>query len=78
MIVTAWFRIPRAVELLAIPGFNDTIAGSFHIVMFPRKIFARTSPVKFNPLPIPGRLYAGMTALIDSGTVTTVAGRAEY
>src|SRR5579875_2878294 len=61
-----------------IPGLREAIAGSSQLVMLPRKILASTSPVNFRPFFIPGRLYAGTTALIDSGIVTTVAGSAEY
>ena len=46
--------------------------------MVPRKICAKTFPVKLIPLAIPGRRYAGTTALIDSGIVMTAEGKAVY
>src|SRR5450755_1643064 len=39
-----------------IPGFKALIAGSFHIVMPPEKIFPTVSPSNFSPLATPGRL----------------------
>ena len=54
------------------PGFKAAIEGSFHIIILPKKILASTAPVNFNPLDIPGKLYAGTTALAEIGTVTSV------
>ena len=53
------------------------MAGSFHVVIVPKKIFANTSPVKLRPLwhiePLLSfKLYAGTTALADIGMVNAV------
>ena len=38
------------------PGLSDLIAESFHVLIFPEKMSARTGPSSFSPLLIPGRL----------------------
>ena len=53
------------------------IAGSFHVVMLPKKMFAKTAPVKLRPfvmtVPLASfKLYAGTTALADMGMVIAV------
>ena len=54
----------------------------FHMVMLPKKILARRSPVKFRCVvdEMPGMLYAGTTPLPLTGIVSRVefAGRAAY
>src|SRR5215467_2804554 len=50
------------------PGFSAFIFGSFHFVILPKKMSARTGPVNFNVLVgIPGMLYASATDPIVSG-----------
>ena len=58
-------------------GFRFWICGSFHWVMVPKKMFARTVPVKLSPFPheeplASFMLYAGTTALADIGMVMAV------
>jgi hypothetical protein len=40
-----------------IPGFSALIAGSFQVLILPRKMLASVGPSSFRPLLTPGRLY---------------------
>ena len=49
------------------PGFAEVIAGSFHLVILPRKIPARASGVKFKSRLHAGNIVAGDVGAQDRG-----------
>ncbi len=58
------------------PGFAATSAGSFHFVIFPRKMPAIASGVSFNPLFTPSALYVTTTAPMTVGKCRILPGAA--
>ena len=60
----------------ATPAFSRAMAGSFQLVILPRKMSASTGPLNFSSLETPGMLYTGATAPTTVGRWTMRRGAA--
>ncbi len=61
------------------PGFSAAMAGSFHLVMAPRKMLAAVTPSSFSlPDSMPGRLKTMVTPPITVGTCTSLAASSSF
>ena len=56
------------------PALSLVIAGSFHFVILPRKISARTVPLNLSSVLTPSTLYTGTTAPRTVGKCSTLPG----
>jgi hypothetical protein len=70
--VSARCTTTRALPGSLTPGLAFIISGSFHFVIFPRKMPASDSRVKFSAAVTPGMLYVGTTAPNTVGKCSTL------